>query len=70
MKKGKNEEFISLNEELPQLYVEELEQRLETDPLMLGSLFDVSAQMGYCQDYFFCEDYAGCHEVTVCGVQY
>lgn len=32
----KKEELISLNSELSELNVEELEQRLETDPLAVG----------------------------------
>lgn len=60
----------SLNKELPQFFLEELEQRLETDPLSVGGLFDldVSANMeGICEDYQFCLDYQGCPEVIVCG---
>lgn len=33
-------ELRSLNQELPVLYAEELEMRLETDPLAVGSLLD------------------------------
>lgn len=34
----KNKELRSLNTELPTLYAEVLEQRLETDPLAVGGL--------------------------------
>ena len=40
--KDKKTEFRSLNEELPALYAEELEQRLETDPLAVGGLLNLS----------------------------
>lgn len=33
-------EHRSLNQELPALYAEELEMRLETDPLAVGGLLD------------------------------
>lgn len=39
MSKNENE-LRSLNQELPTLYVEELENRLETDPLAVGGLLD------------------------------
>ena len=41
--KMKKEELISLNSELSELYVEELEQRLETDPLAVGGLLDLAS---------------------------
>ena len=37
------EELISLNSELSELNVEELEQRLETDPLAVGGLLDLAS---------------------------
>ena len=36
----KRSEINSLNQELPTLFVDELEQRLETDPLAVGGLLD------------------------------
>lgn len=39
----KKEELISLNSELSELNVEELEQRLETDPLAVGGLLDLAS---------------------------
>jgi len=33
-------EIRSLNQELPTLFVEELEMRLETDPLAVGGILD------------------------------
>ena len=39
------EEMVSLNEAIDQeFFVEQLEARLETDPLMAGGLFDLFAQ--------------------------
>lgn len=38
----KKEELRSLNAKLPPLYLEELEQRLETDPLAIGGLLSAS----------------------------
>lgn len=38
--KSKKMELRSLNQELPVLYAEELEMRLETDPLAVGNLLD------------------------------
>lgn len=59
MKKEKSLEMVSLNSELPQLYVEELEKRLETDPLLIGGLLDASssdALMDGCSG-FDCTDF-------------
>lgn len=53
----------SLNKELLQFFLEELEQRLETDPLSVGGLFDLQAADGdengcwlesTCNDHRFC----------------
>lgn len=38
--KANRKELRSLNQELPALYAEELEMRLETDPLAVGGLWD------------------------------
>lgn len=48
-KKMEKHEIKSLNEGLPELFLEDLEQRLETDPLNVGalvSLNDPSVQSG------------------------
>lgn len=37
----KTTEICSMNKELPVLYAEELEMRLETDPLAVGGLLDL-----------------------------
>lgn len=39
--KEKKKELRSLNEELPVFYLEELEQRLETDPLAISALLNM-----------------------------
>lgn len=43
-KKKLDEEFISLNSELNEFNLEELEQRLETDPLAIGGLLELSSK--------------------------
>lgn len=40
--KEEMDEIFSLNSQLPKFFVEELEERLETDPLMIGGLLNVS----------------------------
>lgn len=37
------EEFLSLNSEISEFSLQELEQRLETDPLAIGGLLDVTS---------------------------
>lgn len=44
--KVNKEELRSLNQELPALYAEELEMRLETDPLAVGGLLDEIMPLG------------------------
>lgn len=50
-----NAELVSLNDELyDNFFVQELEERLETDPLMIGGMLDLvnqqdaSAAAGFC----------------------
>ena len=58
----------SLNKELPQFFLEELEQRLETDPLSVGGLFDLQAADGDdCTNWSFCKQEGACHDKTTCG---
>lgn len=65
----KEKELISLNEKLyDEFYVQELEARLETDPLLVGGLFDFFTSSGedisplsdgcefMCNDKFKCTD--------------
>lgn len=65
-KKMKKHEIKSLNEGLPEFFLEDLEQRLETDPLNVGALVSLnepSTQSGsewcliYCSKNFSCEEY-------------
>lgn len=60
-------EFTPMNTELSEFFVEELEQRLETDPLIVGGLLDLfssshqgragSVQMACGTDY--CDSHIG-----------
>lgn len=65
--KDKKTEFRSLNEELPALYAEELEQRLETDPLGVSGLLNEYVSDGnLCiDDNTNCPQY--CPELQGCG---
>ncbi len=63
----------SLNEGLPEFFLDELEQRLETDPLNVGalvSLYDPSTQSGadICGRYETCEEYNGCKGYSICRI--
>jgi hypothetical protein len=57
-------ELKSLNEKLyDDFFVQELDSRLETDPLMMGGLVDLfdsqdSSQLDFCLVY--CEEKSGC----------
>jgi hypothetical protein len=56
----KNEEIISLNTDLyDEFFVQELESRLETDPLTLGGLMGL-LECNQCIDYCNC-DHNGCN---------
>jgi hypothetical protein len=54
------EEMVSLNEAANQdFFVEQLEERLETDPLMVGGLFDLIAQSDVANyDDFSCGEFS------------
>lgn len=58
---NEKKELRSLNEELPTLYVEELEQRLETDPLAVTGLWgsDSMDTLG-CNGDVCKSDFEGC----------
>lgn len=72
-------ELRSLNVELPVLYAEELEQRLETDPLTVGGLaghiaeFDNDAYSCdvHCGDKCdnFCSSFCGEHCESYCATK-
>jgi hypothetical protein len=54
----KNEEIISLNTDLYDgFFIQELEYRLETDPLMLVGLMDLFSSEGECM---VCNGYTSC----------
>jgi len=58
-----------LNEELPEFFLESLEERLETDPMSIGSIIDLTdSSMGTnsCTGYRYCHEYNGCDEVVIC----
>lgn len=58
----------SLNKELPQFFLEELEQRLETDPLSVGGLFDLQTADGDdCTTWTFCKREGACHDKITCS---
>ncbi|WP_217930400.1 hypothetical protein [Bacteroides caecimuris] len=72
MEQNEKKELRSLNVELPTLYVEELEQRLETDPLAIGGLlsggFDgVDTYAGISCDEFTCDVYCPSDCSDHCG---
>lgn len=71
----KKKQIKSLNESLPEFFLEDLEQRLETDPLNVGalvSLYDPAMQSGgdACGHYTVCEEYKGCNNVTICNINF
>jgi hypothetical protein len=61
----------SLNQGLSEFFLENLEQRLETDPMSVGVLMDIDATSSLnnssegCWGYEFCNPKAGC-EVESC----
>lgn len=65
-KNVKQDELLSLNSELSEFKLQELEERLETDPLAVGGLLDVlsltdSSSMdtfGHCDDWTHCDGYS------------
>jgi hypothetical protein len=61
----KNEEIISMNTDLyDEFFVQELESRLETDPLMLGGLMEL---FGTCNNHYLCNGH--CQGYEGCGSQ-
>lgn len=67
MRKKEKTELLSLNAELPSLYLEELEQRLETDPLAIGGLLSVDMADDSCS-YCECNGHCGqkCNHCSYC----
>lgn len=68
--KVNKEELRSLNQGLPTLYAEELEMRLETDPLGIGGLIDEIMPFACGENTGSCGENTGnCGENTEsCGV--
>lgn len=69
----KKKKIKPLNEELPEFFLDELEKRLETDPLNVGALmnlYDPSVQNGdyFCINYDTCNEYNGCNHYTYCTI--
>jgi hypothetical protein len=71
MEEEQKKELHSLNEELPQLYINELEQRLETDPLAIGSLltFERSGS-DFCLVDSICNGDGGCDSKSSCLINW
>lgn len=70
MRKNEKTALISLNAELPSLFLEELEQRLETDPLAVGGLLSASFDSEACGSYckVDCDVYCANDCPSDCGV--
>lgn len=62
-----NEDFVqSMNENInSEMYLEELEKRLETDPMLLGNPADASIQLASDFDCFSCTICFSCSEFMV-----
>lgn len=60
----------SLNQGHSEFYLEDLEQRLETDPLSIGALMDIDSANGedacssYCLGYEYCKPKEGCDVIS------
>ncbi len=50
----KNNKIQPLNSALPEFYLDNVERRLETDPLTLGGLIDLDVSDPDCQGYSLC----------------
>ena len=57
-----NEEMVSLNTEISEFDIKELEQRLETDPLAVSGLFNLSSDVvAYSEDWCLWDNNCGEH---------
>lgn len=72
MKKTSNGDLESLNKELPPFFLEDLEQRLETDPLAVGGLIDLEsdADSDFCISYSVCKEDVYCKGNESCSVHW
>lgn len=63
-----------LNEELPEFFLESLEERLETDPMSVGSFVDLtdasSDESGVCIGNTSCGENEDCTDFTSCPVNF
>ncbi len=68
MKKNemKDEKIMPLNETLPDFYLEDLEERLETDPLAIGNLFKTELASDGCIIESSCNPDGTCGEKHNC----
>ena len=60
----------SLNNELPDFFLESLELRLETDPLTIGGLLNLAEQSpdNWCISVLHCDGDNGCREKYQCSI--
>ncbi len=71
MEKNEKKELRSLNEEFPPLYINELEQRLETDLLAVGSLLiSEPSDSDFCVAHSVCNGDGGCDSKSSCVVEF
>ena len=59
----------SLNVGLPEFYLEDLEQRLETDPLSIGMFMDIDTTSSLNNNSEGCWGYEFCNTKTGCAVE-
>jgi hypothetical protein len=59
-KKLEKEELFSLNSEFTEFNLQELEQRLETDPLAIGGLLDFTSSQGELEVSMLGDDECNC----------
>lgn len=64
---NENHEMVSLNSELSEFNLQELEKRLETDPLAIGGLLDITSTSDLSS--FSAEDY-NCEQSGGCGCKW
>ena len=60
----------SLNAVLPEFFIEDLEQRLETDPLATTGLLNMDAPSDGCLVNLDCERDGSCSEDSVCILEW
>lgn len=63
-----NKELVSLNSELAEFSLQELEQRLETDPLAVGGLLDMASSGDMSLTNLHSSDCVHCEAGSECNV--